>query len=713
MKFGRSAESYTFFGRKQKSLLKNCRLPFLGYLSRLLSGVICLAVPLFGFALGLGKLYVYSGINQNFNGQIALIDVGETSVDSIIASLAPTQAYQQANLSVPSEFNAFQFQVLLDRKGRWYIQINSVSPIQAPILNLFVYLRWADGALSRNYTVLLDPVLQKQNNKKPLFRPMLNAEKKKTDLTIVQKRAAIEDTADQQTTDTPKLVKSKLNISIENMAILKRVFEENRTRLFYQKMSEDLQSLILKNTRDHQQHIKSLMQSNLQSISGNGGQWLQRDQRYILFLCTLIIGLFLGFFFAKKVSFSRIGLQVFENKVRKYYTKLYKKQVVEPILDNPITEDVIATAADNMPAHEMQTEKLEKAEHCSINTDEPQDVLHCFADLTTTQKLQQVSQFMDKKDYVLAKKLALSLVNEKAIAFEVHIKLLELYGLLKEEDSFYQCYRTLLNYDLSKIEKNLVQTIGHRYYLGQTGQSLETEDMKSEDSTNQTQLPEEKINTLFKVKERKMWKVIFDKLFDTKQVQAVNADHNLITEPSDKNKKSEVLEKNALKTETEEASLNGSEKAFLAQQYAEAGSLTEAQIENLTIGSENLDLQTANMGESIEKECVTNAENPGGESVQADIDFSKNKGEMDASVQEKALEDLAASTTIENQEKSDSIVTESDPEIVNMQFNFAKTYMETGEWKEAKNILLTIKAAGTVEQKKEADLLLRECEAHV
>jgi len=131
--------------RVRKSLLK------------LLWAVAGLALSASTYAVGMGGINVTSALGQPLKADIELMAVNKTEKDSLVARLAPPEAYKNAGLEYPYG-NKFKFEIESRASGEPYIKVSSAQAINDPFVSLLVELSWSAGKLSREYTFLLDPV---------------------------------------------------------------------------------------------------------------------------------------------------------------------------------------------------------------------------------------------------------------------------------------------------------------------------------------------------------------------------------------------------------------------------------------------------------------------------------------------------------------------------------------------------------------------------
>lgn len=100
---------------------------------------------------------VLSSLDQPFEAEIALIDVGDIPLSGIKANLADADDYERAGLERSFSLNTLTFVVETNRNGQPIIHMRSVERISDPFLQLLIDLAWSQGQIYREYDVLLDP----------------------------------------------------------------------------------------------------------------------------------------------------------------------------------------------------------------------------------------------------------------------------------------------------------------------------------------------------------------------------------------------------------------------------------------------------------------------------------------------------------------------------------------------------------------------------
>ena len=125
--------------------------------TKLYTALLSLSISLNAFSLGLGELKVHSSLDQPFDAEIELLDVGNHSLYGIKANLGSVEDYQRVGLERSFGLGDLSFTVEKNRQGQAIIKIHSMQRVSDPFIQLLVDLAWAKGQVYREYTVLLDP----------------------------------------------------------------------------------------------------------------------------------------------------------------------------------------------------------------------------------------------------------------------------------------------------------------------------------------------------------------------------------------------------------------------------------------------------------------------------------------------------------------------------------------------------------------------------
>jgi pilus assembly protein FimV len=107
-------------------------------------------------ALGLGEITLHSALNQPFEAEIELLEVGDLSAQDLRVGLAPAEVFSRSGVERFYFLNDLRFTPLL-QGSRSVIRVVSNRPVREPYLNFIVEVARPNGQLLREYTVLLDP----------------------------------------------------------------------------------------------------------------------------------------------------------------------------------------------------------------------------------------------------------------------------------------------------------------------------------------------------------------------------------------------------------------------------------------------------------------------------------------------------------------------------------------------------------------------------
>ncbi len=108
-------------------------------------------------ALGLGKLTVYSGLDEALNADIELTTTSADELKKLTAGLAPRSEFDAAGIERSTQLNDIKYTVSRRSDGRSVLKLSSDQPMREPFLHFLLQVDWAGGRMMREYTALLDP----------------------------------------------------------------------------------------------------------------------------------------------------------------------------------------------------------------------------------------------------------------------------------------------------------------------------------------------------------------------------------------------------------------------------------------------------------------------------------------------------------------------------------------------------------------------------
>ena len=120
------------------------------------AAALALTAPVSAFAAGLGKLNVLSPLGQALNAEIEIVALRPGEEDSLVARVAPLDAFTAAGIEPTAMLNTMRFAV--ERRGNQrFLRMTTTAPVNEPFVELLIELQWSGGRLVREYTFLLDP----------------------------------------------------------------------------------------------------------------------------------------------------------------------------------------------------------------------------------------------------------------------------------------------------------------------------------------------------------------------------------------------------------------------------------------------------------------------------------------------------------------------------------------------------------------------------
>jgi len=118
---------------------------------------LSLSTALSAHAAGLGGMISSSKLGEPLNAEIELLAVTPAELNSIQATLASEQVYQDQMLEKPASYPFIKIEVGNNTKGQPILKLTSSQPITEAFLDMLIQVDWPTGRLVKEYTLLLDP----------------------------------------------------------------------------------------------------------------------------------------------------------------------------------------------------------------------------------------------------------------------------------------------------------------------------------------------------------------------------------------------------------------------------------------------------------------------------------------------------------------------------------------------------------------------------
>ncbi|QDG71008.1 pilus assembly protein FimV [Janthinobacterium tructae] len=142
-------------------------------------------------AAELGKITVLSAVGQPLRAEIELTAVKPDEASSLLAKLAPPDAYRQAVVDLNPALNALTF-AIETRNGKPFVRISSAQPLTEPLVDLLLELSGKHGRQVREYAFVLDTPETRQTRGAQVTAPVQPGKGKPTaaDTAPAAKKAA-------------------------------------------------------------------------------------------------------------------------------------------------------------------------------------------------------------------------------------------------------------------------------------------------------------------------------------------------------------------------------------------------------------------------------------------------------------------------------------------------------------------------------------------
>ena len=124
--------------------------------SSVLTGLFALGFSCWVTALGLGELTLHSALDEPFNAEIELVNIGDADENQIFVGLASQEDFERAGVAWEFHLLDLKFKTDLSDVENPIVKISSKQSIKEPYLDFVAQLEWPSGRLLREYTLFLD-----------------------------------------------------------------------------------------------------------------------------------------------------------------------------------------------------------------------------------------------------------------------------------------------------------------------------------------------------------------------------------------------------------------------------------------------------------------------------------------------------------------------------------------------------------------------------
>jgi pilus assembly protein FimV len=129
--------------------------------------------PITSHALALGKLKVFSALNEPLNAEIEFTSATEKELKGLAVSLASRADFDDAGVDRLPLLSQIKFIVAKRPDGRYFLELRTDQQLDEPFLHLLLQIEWPGGRLVREYTALIDPPYKISGKPAPVEAPTI------------------------------------------------------------------------------------------------------------------------------------------------------------------------------------------------------------------------------------------------------------------------------------------------------------------------------------------------------------------------------------------------------------------------------------------------------------------------------------------------------------------------------------------------------------
>ncbi|HET8710838.1 MAG TPA: FimV/HubP family polar landmark protein, partial [Spongiibacteraceae bacterium] len=110
-------------------------------------------------AIGVGEIHLQSFLGSPLQAEVPLNHLGDLSADQLKVQLGSQSDYSAMGVEYTYLHTQLKIEPIV-KNGQGYVRISTHEPVTEPYLDFVLSLRWPQGQLVREFTVLLDPPMQ-------------------------------------------------------------------------------------------------------------------------------------------------------------------------------------------------------------------------------------------------------------------------------------------------------------------------------------------------------------------------------------------------------------------------------------------------------------------------------------------------------------------------------------------------------------------------
>ena len=113
-------------------------------------------------ALSLGRITVQSALGEPLRAEVDVPNINAEEAASLKTTVASPDAFRASGMEYNAAMSSVQISLQRRPDGRAFLRLSSDRPVNEPFVDLILEANWATGRISRDYTMLFDPVSMRQ-----------------------------------------------------------------------------------------------------------------------------------------------------------------------------------------------------------------------------------------------------------------------------------------------------------------------------------------------------------------------------------------------------------------------------------------------------------------------------------------------------------------------------------------------------------------------
>lgn len=109
------------------------------------------------WAISVGKATVQSNLGQGLKAEIDISAVTDAEAESLTVEIAPLQAYAVGNLDFSPLLKGLKVSLSRQSGGNIAVRLTGEQPVNEPVLQVLLDVRWSTGKMVRAFTLFIDP----------------------------------------------------------------------------------------------------------------------------------------------------------------------------------------------------------------------------------------------------------------------------------------------------------------------------------------------------------------------------------------------------------------------------------------------------------------------------------------------------------------------------------------------------------------------------